>query len=378
MKSKTVAKLVRPDEHIVSSKVKLPVSKALVSRKISLASSLSRSKSAVARQKNRTNSNSNARIAIRSVALPHDARHHVDRANPPDRSETLRRFLSYLAAERGLSRNTLDAYRRDLEDAQRFFADHPPATIEHAAAEEWTAFFRDASMRNLSTKTVARRVATARTFLRFQAVEGREIDDILARLDRPKPERDLPHVLSRDQVVRLINSPDPESPLYARDVAILELLYASGLRASELCQVRLGDVNLSVGYVRVLGKGHKERIVPVGQAAVDAIGRYLQTCRGMLVKAPIDRLFVSRTGRAMERIGLWQLVQKMAVRAHLVNEVSPHVLRHCFATHLLGGGADLRVVQELLGHADVGTTQIYTHVDSTRLKQVHAKYHPRR
>jgi integrase/recombinase XerD len=288
------------------------------------------------------------------------------------------RFMSYLASERGLTPNTLDAYRRDLEDAMRFFEQHPPTTIETADAEGWTHFFRDASKRSLSTKTVARRVATARTFLRYQAVCGRDVDDILARIDRPKPERDLPHVLSREQVVRLINAPDPGSPLYQRDVAIMELLYASGLRASELCQLRLNDVNLSVGYVRVFGKGRKERVVPVGKAAAVAIEKYLTECRGNLTRDDSQTLFVSRTGRPLERVGLWQLIQKMAVRAHLVNEVSPHVLRHCFATHLLGGGADLRVVQELLGHADVGTTQIYTHVDTTRLKQIHAKFHPRR
>jgi len=288
------------------------------------------------------------------------------------------RFLSYLASERGLSTNTLDAYRRDMEDAMRFFAEHPPATIETAQSDQWTHFFRNASQRSLSTKTVARRVATARTFLRFQAVLGRDVDDILARIDRPKPERDLPHILSREQVVRLISAPDPASPLYFRDVAVMELLYASGLRASELCELRVNDVNLAVGFVRVLGKGHKERIVPVGKAAAQAIRHYLDQCRGNLMRTQTDQLFLSRTGRAMERVGLWQLIQKMAVRAHLVNEVSPHVLRHCFATHLLGGGADLRVVQELLGHADVGTTQIYTHVDTTRLKHIHSTYHPRK
>jgi integrase/recombinase XerD len=165
--------------------------------------------------------------------------------------------------------------------------------------------------------------------------------------------------------------------LFTRDVAILELLYASGLRASELCDLKVRDVNFQVGCVRVLGKGMKERIVPVGRAAAEAIQRYLGECRPKLDAAKSDRMFLSRTGRPMERIGLWMLVERYGRRSGLLKSISPHVLRHCFATHLLAGGADLRVVQELLGHSDISTTQIYTHVDSSRLKSVHSKFHPR-
>lgn len=160
-------------------------------------------------------------------------------------------------------------------------------------------------------------------------------------------------------------------------MAILELLYASGLRASELCQLKLQDVNLQVGCVRVLGKGSKERIVPLGQAANQAIARYLNESRNVQGKATGDTLFLSRTGKPMERIGLWMLVEKYGRKSGLYKEVSPHTLRHCFATHLISGGADLRVVQELLGHSDIATTQIYTHVDQDRLKSVHKRFHPR-
>jgi integrase/recombinase XerD len=176
----------------------------------------------------------------------------------------------------------------------------------------------------------------------------------------------------------LIAAPDPNHRLFNRDVAILELLYAAGLRASELCTLTLRDTNLTLGAVRVFGKGAKERIVPIGRAAVDAIARYIQDTRPELLKeGHSDLLFLSRAGKPLERIALWQIVKKHARAAGINSYVTTHVLRHCFATHLISGGADLRVVQELLGHSDVATTQIYTHVDGKRLRQVHKQFHPR-
>lgn len=294
-------------------------------------------------------------------------------------SPLVRRFLGYLAAERGLADNTCEAYRRDLEIAIAFFAETNGPSIDVAGADDWTAFFRQQSRDLKTTKTVARRVAAVRSLLRFQAVEGRDVDAILDQIDRPKPERALPKIMSREQVARLIATPDDcGAPYPSRDVAILELLYASGLRASELCAVTLGNLSLEEGFVRVLGKGSKERMVPVGEAAVAAIERYLRECRPRLEKTPTDVLFLSKTGRPLERVRLWQLVESYGRQSGLLKEISPHVLRHCFATHLLGGGADLRVVQSLLGHADVGTTQIYTHVDTTRLKGIHTRFHPRK
>ena len=178
-----------------------------------------------------------------------------------------------------------------------------------------------------------------RVFLRFLAGQGRDVDRILQQLERPKPERSLPKILGRAQVDALIAAPNPKSPLYARDVAILELLYASGLRATELCELKTRDTNLQVGVVRVLGKGHKERIVPVGRAALGAITTYLSDCRPKLERKPSERLFLSRSGKPMERIGLWMLVEKHARKSGILKKVSPHTLRHCFASHLLSGGA---------------------------------------
>ncbi len=229
-----------------------------------------------------------------------------------------------------------------------------------------------------STKTVARRIAAIRVFLRFLSGEGYDADKILQQIERPKPERSLPKVLGRAQVDALIAAPNPKSPLFARDVAILELLYACGLRATELCDLKVKDVNFQVGCVRVMGKGRKERMVPLGRAASEAIARYLNESRGKLARVGGDeRLFVSRSGKPMERIGLWMLVEKYGRSSGILKDVSPHTLRHCFASHLLGGGADLRVVQELLGHSDIQTTQIYTHVDDARLRAIHKQFHPR-
>lgn len=292
-------------------------------------------------------------------------------------SAALREFLMYLASERGLADNSIHAYRRDLEDVERFLLLRGKALVG-AGVDDYRGYLQSQTRAGRSTKTVSRRLAAIRVFLRYQAMQGAEVGAILQQLERPKPERSLPKVLSRAQVNQLIGAPNPKSRLFSRDVAILELLYASGLRASELCELKLVDVNLQVGCVRVLGKGNKERVVPVGQAAKEAISRYLLECRPVLDRRSSDRVFLSRTGQPMERVGLWMLVEKYGRSSGLLKEVSPHTLRHCFATHLLGGGADLRVVQELMGHSDVATTQIYTHVDQSRLKAIHQKFHPRR
>ncbi len=288
----------------------------------------------------------------------------------------VRSFLLHLASERGLAENTLHAYRRDLENIADFFSERGKSLLD-ADVDDYRLYLQSQTRHGQSTKTVARRLAAIRVFLRFLEGEGYDTEPILRQLERPKPERDLPKVLSRDQVARLIAAPNPKSPLFARDVAILELLYACGLRASELCDLKLNDTNLQVGCVRVFGKGAKERVVPMGRAAAEAIERYLSDCRPRLVRTPSDLLFLSRTGKPMDRISLWMLVEKYGRSSGLFKEVSPHTLRHCFATHLISGGADLRVVQELLGHSDISTTQIYTHVDQDRLKAVHKRFHPR-
>ncbi len=288
----------------------------------------------------------------------------------------LRSFLLHLAAERGLAENSILAYRRDLEDAELFFGEHGKNLVT-ADTGLYRSYMQEQSRRGKATRTVARRLAAIRLFLHYVEAQGHDTGRTLQELERPKPERALPKVLSKSQVNQLIAAPNPKSTLFSRDVAILELLYASGLRATELCQLKLRDVNLQVGCVRVLGKGNKERIVPLGRAAHEAIGRYLDECRPKLARRPSELAFLSRTGKPLDRIALWMLVEKYGRSSGLLRHVSPHVLRHCFATHLLSGGADLRVVQELLGHSDISTTEIYTHVDQDRLKSVHKKYHPR-
>ncbi|MBC7785059.1 MAG: tyrosine recombinase XerD [Burkholderiales bacterium] len=308
-------------------------------------------------------------------------------------------FLVYLSSERGLSRNTLDAYRRDLADLIRELSPRG-LSLTSASASDFRQYLQSQTRKKQSTKTVARRLASIRVFLRYLEVMGQDKQAILQQLERPKPERDLPKILNIEQVARLINAPEPGSKLYFRDVAILELLYAAGLRATELCTMGVRDANLHVGAVRVLGKGMKERIVPIGRAATNAIGQYLLESRPLLLttfsrrarpptsgverrtsppaKRDSELLFLSRSGKPFDRISLWMLVEKYARKVDILSEVSPHVLRHCFASHLLGGGADLRVVQELLGHSDIATTQIYTHVDTKRLREVHKRYHPRK
>lgn len=301
------------------------------------------------------------------------------RRQPTDTTSTrpeLRAFLLHLASERGLADNSLHAYRRDLEDLDRFLASRSKHFIS-ADADDFRAYLHHLSRSGRATRTVARRLAAIRVLLRFLTAEGHDRTHVLQQLERPKPERPLPKVLSRAQVNQLIATPDPQSPFFTRDVAILELLYASGLRASELCDVKVQDVNLQVGCVRVMGKGSKERVVPLGRAAAEAIARYLAETRPKLARSPSDRLFLSRTGKPLERIALWMMVEKYGRKSGLLKSISPHTLRHCFASHLVGGGADLRVVQELLGHSDINTTQIYTHVDSGRLKAVHQRFHPR-
>jgi integrase/recombinase XerD len=302
-------------------------------------------------------------------------------------------FLGYLASERGLAKNTLDAYRRDLTDTINWLDAHDgkpnAAALERASADQFRQYLQSQTRKKQSTKTVSRRLAAIRVFLKYLEVMGQDKQNILQQLERPKPERDLPKILNTEQVARLIDAPDPKDvKFYHRDVAILELLYAAGLRASELCTIDIRDVNLQVGAIRVLGKGSKERIVPIGKACIRAIENYLLDGRPRLLETKskaggqptaraTERLFLSRSGKPFDRVSLWMLVERYARKIGLLSEVSPHVLRHCFASHLLGGGADLRVVQELLGHSDIATTQIYTHVDTARLRKVHKQFHPR-
>ena len=295
-------------------------------------------------------------------------------------------FLTYIRVECGLADNTLEAYGRDLRDlvgdldhrnVSALSDVHPRMLAEHLASMK--------TERGQASSTITRRLATIRTFFRWLHAEGAIEENPADWLERPTRWKRLPDVLSPNQMRRLLDSPSPEQdrptgpPLWRRDKAMLELMYASGLRASEVGAIGVEDVHPKLGVVRVLGKGSKERLVPVGVPGLEATDAYLTDCRPKLMREDgrdQGRLLLSKTGRPLERVAVWQIVKKHALRAGL-RDVHPHTLRHSFATHLLMGGADLRLVQELLGHSDIATTQVYTHVDRSRLKDVHRKFHPR-
>jgi len=290
----------------------------------------------------------------------------------------LRGFLDYLTVECGLADNTIQAYRRDLIKLGQFLENQQLADMGKLTGAMVQRFLASLAEQNLADSSIARCSAAVRMFLRFLYLEGKLAQDGAALLDSPKVWQRLPNVLDYRHVQALLAAPNGDSLLYYRDKAILELLYACGLRVSELCSLDVADVDLKIGFVRCMGKGRRERIVPVGRMAIEALDSYLRLLRPNLVKdARIHRLFLSRRGRPLDRENVWRLVKRHARQAGLIGKVSPHTLRHCFASHLLEGGADLRMVQEMLGHVNVTTTQIYTHVDRKRLKQIHSRFHPR-
>jgi integrase/recombinase XerD len=302
-------------------------------------------------------------------------------------------FRTYQNVELGLSGNTIVAYRRDLEHFGNF--------LRRQGIDDWAritptviqCYLVELSSIGYKETTLARRVVALRMWLRWLHVTRQVAEDRTSLVELPKRWQRLPETLNLDRTVDLVTSPDLEAPLGLRDRAILELFYACGLRASELCSLREGDINLDGGYLRCMGKGRKERATPIGRKALEALDKYLRELRPALLqkglergrwKTPLTRgvaatlpLFLSRTGGPLERTAMWDLVRREAKRQGIAGKVSPHTLRHSFATHLLEGGADLRVVQELLGHASISTTEIYTHVQTRRLQEIHARCHPR-
>ena len=290
----------------------------------------------------------------------------------------VREFLSYCRIECGFAKATLEAYARDLIDLWRWMQQQKHARWDDLNLERIAEHLRSLEARGLEVSSIVRHVATIRVFGRFLEARRFAMKNPAELLSRPVAWKRLPSVIGADQVHKLIQAPRPTDPLYLRDVALLELLYASGLRASEAADLTCDQVHFSLGVTRVIGKGNKERIVPVGKPALDALQRYLDDLRPDLLRDDkhSNHVFLSRTGSDLTRIVIWQVVKRHAKRAGLPG-IYPHMLRHSFATHLLSGGADLRVVQEMLGHADIQTTQVYTHVDRTRLKQVMTKFHPR-
>ena len=288
-------------------------------------------------------------------------------------------FLQHLRAERNLAANTVDSYALDLrgylEDLATAAVEAPGRIREDHVREHLSRLTGD----GLSARSVARHLAAIRTFHRFLIEEGELEADPAEELSSPRLSQRLPEVLSLAEVDALLAVPDEKRPEGARDRAMLELMYAAGLRVSELCGLRMGDVRKDPGLVRVLGKGSKERIVPVGEVALQKIDAYLATARPALLRGRASPwLFVSTRGAGrVHRVTFWNRIKRHALAAGIAKNVSPHKLRHSFATHLLANGADLRAVQAMLGHADIGTTQIYTHVERGRLRAVHAKHHPR-
>ncbi|HLJ11355.1 MAG TPA: site-specific tyrosine recombinase XerD [Planctomycetaceae bacterium] len=299
---------------------------------------------------------------------------------PAGRNPTihLESFLRYLEVEAGMSRNTRLAYGCDLRQFFEWFNGHGPPALGAIDLKLLTKYLEHLYARGLSPTSVARHLVAIKMFFRYLLLEGILRESVADLINSPKLWQHLPHVLSPDMVNRLLSAPESADRFMLRDRALLALLYATGCRASEVVNLRLRDVHLDESYCRCIGKGNKERLVSLNPVACRAIEAYLSHERPLLAgRSDAEELLISKSGRALTRIMVWALVKKYARRIGASDKVSPHTLRHSFATHMLAGGAEIRALQELLGHASIATTQIYTHVEHTRLKAVHRRCHPR-
>jgi integrase/recombinase XerD len=284
-------------------------------------------------------------------------------------------FLNYLLVEKGAAANTVVAYSRDLARYLQFLGDRAPQDIRPSDVASYLAKLKG---EGIAPRSRARALSALKMLHRFLVVEGYCPLNPTAIIEAPKGVVKLPTVLSGRDVEALLGSTLDTGAIELRDAAMLQLLYATGLRVSELVGLKLGEVNISAGYLMTIGKGNKERLVPIGESACKAVGRYLESARGELLKqGSSTRLFLSRLGEGMTRQAFWNIIKKRALQAGVRSSISPHTLRHSFATHLLENGADLRSVQIMLGHADLSSTQIYTHVTRERLKKLHGEFHPR-
>ena len=289
----------------------------------------------------------------------------------------IRTYLNSVRVEKGLADNTITAYRRDLGKFAAFGQQRKLST-QHVQRRDVVDFLAMLYHRGLDSRSVARHLTTLRNFFRFALIEGYITEDPSATVESPKFRRALPDFLSLEEVDRLLRQPDTNTVSGIRDRAMIELMYSCGLRVSELCGLRVSDIQREEGCVRCIGKGNKERLVPVGRQALEAVQRYLRDSRTKLLgerNSPF--LFLGQTGNAIDRVAYWQRLRHYGRKAGLRRSLKPHMLRHSFATHLLDRGADLRSVQIMLGHADISTTQIYTHVVEERLKRVYKEHHPR-
>jgi len=292
--------------------------------------------------------------------------------------ELLDRYYNYLSVERRLSANTLESYGRDIKKYLMFLDSRNNRSIATSTRLDLLAFINGEKKRGLSSRSCARALSCVKTFFKFLVQDGVLKKSPILDVETPRLEKQLPSVLSVDEVEALIAAPDTDTSLGLRDRALFELLYATGLRVSELVSLTVNAINVEAGFVLVMGKGSKERVIPVGEEALKWLRRYLLEARQLILRTRTSKyLFTNRFGARLSRQGFWKIVKKYCLKAGIVKKISPHTLRHSFASHLLAGGADLRSVQTMLGHEDISTTQIYTHVEKERLKAIHDKYHPR-
>lgn len=287
-------------------------------------------------------------------------------------------FMNFLAVEKGASHNTIEAYSRDLLRYADFLRSRGIQTVEEANPDDVVSYLGRIQKDGLNPSSVNRGLAAIRVFYKYLLRERRVDQNPVANIELAKVWMRLPDILSQEEMSRLLMQPGSDTPTGIRDTAMLELMYATGTRVSELISLTTNSINWQVGYLVAMGKGEKERVIPVGQSAYDCLYTYVHEARSVFLrKESTDVLFISRLGEGFTRQGFWKMVKKYALKAGLAKKVHPHTFRHSFATHLLEGGADLRSVQIMLGHADISTTQIYTHITRDRLKQIHKKYHPR-
>lgn len=286
-------------------------------------------------------------------------------------------FLDYLKVERGLAENTLLSYEKDIENFQVFLKDKS-TSLQNVNKNQIMEYLLKLQKSGRKSSTISRHLAALKALYKFLVEEEFVTQNPTAHLESPKLKRKLPKILSLSEVELLLDMPREVKPNQVRDKAMLEMLYATGLRVSELISLRMEDVNLELGFIRCLGKGSKERIIPIGKKAIGTANEYLRMGRVKLIKNRDEKvLFVNHHGRKMTRQGFWKIIKKYALEAGIKKDITPHTLRHSFATHLLENGADLRSVQEMLGHADITTTEIYTHLTQGRIREVYTKTHPR-
>ncbi|MCG0275004.1 MAG: site-specific tyrosine recombinase XerD [Thermosediminibacteraceae bacterium] len=290
----------------------------------------------------------------------------------------MKRFLDFISVEKGLAVNTIESYKRDLKSYICYLKAQNIADIKSTSKTTIISYLLLMQKSGKASSSISRACAAIKSFYHFLARERYIDEDPTINLGTPKLEKKLPRVLTVQEVERLLEQPDTTDPLGFRDKTMLELLYSTGIRVSELISLTVDDVNLDMGFLRCFGKGSKERIVPIGSFAISYLRQYIIHIRNQLIKDKATNiLFVNHKGKALTRQGFWKIIKKYARKAGINKEITPHTLRHSFATHLIENGADLRAVQEMLGHADISTTQIYTHLTKTRIKEVYDKTHPR-